>query len=108
MVIGQKVMIGFEGVDEVNVVVVDYLCFFGYVVYGYLWVCMVKIVYDQIDVGNDKDGFYFVKMQIVKFYFIKLFFEIKVFVVIIKVGNEVLVVDDKVVFGWEYVEFVNV
>ncbi|MHA0035937.1 acyl-CoA dehydrogenase C-terminal domain-containing protein [Deinococcus sp. PESE-13] len=107
MVIGQKAMQGAEGADEVNAAAVDYLRFFGHVVYGYLWARMAKIAHDQIDAGNDKDGFYLAKTQTAKFYFTKLFPETKALAATIKAGNEALAVDDKAVFGWEHAELVN-
>ena len=102
MVIGQKAMSGEEGADEVNAAAVDYLRFFGHVVYGYLWARMAKIAYDQIAAGNDKDGFYLAKTQTAKFYFTKLFPETKALAATIKAGNEPLAVDDMAVFGWEH------
>ncbi|MFC4424703.1 acyl-CoA dehydrogenase C-terminal domain-containing protein [Deinococcus navajonensis] len=102
MVIGQKAMTGSEGADEVNAAAVDYLRFFGHVVYGYLWARMAKIAQDQIDAGNDKDGFYLAKVQTAKFYFAKLFPETKTLAATIKAGNESLAVDDQAVFGWEH------
>ena len=101
MVIGQKAMQGAEGADEVNAAAVDYLRFFGHVVYGYLWARMAKIAQEKIDAGQDKDGFYLAKVQTAKFYFAKLFPETKALAATIKAGNETLAVDDKAVFGWE-------
>ncbi|GGS29257.1 acyl-CoA dehydrogenase C-terminal domain-containing protein [Deinococcus knuensis] len=100
MVIGQKAM-GEGGADEVNAAAVDYLRFFGHVVYGYLWARMAKIAHEQIEAGNDKDGFYTAKVQTAKFYFAKLFPEIKSLATTIKAGNETLAVDDRAVFNWE-------
>jgi alkylation response protein AidB-like acyl-CoA dehydrogenase len=100
MVIGQKAM-GEGGADEVNAAAVDYLRFFGHVVYGYLWARMAKIAHEQIEAGNDKDGFYTAKVQTAKFYFAKLFPEIKTLATTIKAGNETLAVDDRAVFNWE-------
>ncbi|GAA0509014.1 acyl-CoA dehydrogenase C-terminal domain-containing protein [Deinococcus depolymerans] len=100
MVIGQKAM-GEGGADEVNAAAVDYLRFFGHVVYGYLWARMAKIAHEQIEAGNDRDGFYTAKVQTAKFYFAKLFPEIKSLATTIKAGNETLAVDDRAVFGWE-------
>ena len=102
MVVGQKAMSGAEGPDEVNAAAVDYLRFFGHVVYGYLWARMAKIAHDKIDAGADKDGFYLAKTQTAKFYFTKLFTETKTLAANIKAGNEPLAVDDKAVFGWEH------
>lgn len=101
MVIGQKAMSGSEGADEVNAAAVDYLRFFGHVVYGYLWARMAKIAQEKIDAGQDRDGFYLSKVQTAKFYFAKLFPETKALAATIKAGNESLAVDDKAVFGWE-------
>ncbi|WP_309571251.1 acyl-CoA dehydrogenase C-terminal domain-containing protein [Deinococcus sp.] len=101
MVIGQKAM-GEGGADEVNAAAVDYLRFFGHVVYGYLWARMAKIAQDHIDAGNDRDGFYLGKVQTAKFYFAKLFPETKALATTIKAGNETLAVDDRAVFGWEH------
>ncbi|GAA5438586.1 3-methylmercaptopropionyl-CoA dehydrogenase [Deinococcus caeni] len=100
MVIGQKAM-GEGGADEVNAAAVDYLRFFGHVVYGYLWARMAKIAHEQIEAGNDKDGFYTAKVQTARFYFAKLFPEIKSLATTIKAGNETLAVDDRAVFNWE-------
>ncbi|MDO4246989.1 MAG: acyl-CoA dehydrogenase C-terminal domain-containing protein [Deinococcus sp.] len=102
MVVGQKAMSGAEGPDEVNAAAVDYLRFFGHVVYGYLWARMAKIAHDKIEAGEDKDGFYLAKTQTAKFYFAKLFTETKTLAANIKAGNEPLAVDDKAVFGWEH------
>ncbi|WP_295819654.1 acyl-CoA dehydrogenase C-terminal domain-containing protein [uncultured Deinococcus sp.] len=101
MVIGQKAMAE-GGADEVNAAAVDYLRFFGHVVYGYLWARMAKIAQDNIDAGNDRDGFYLAKVQTAKFYFAKLFPETKALAATIKAGNETLAVDDRAVFGWEH------
>jgi len=100
MVIGQKAMQE-GGADEVNAAAVDYLRYFGHVVYGYLWARMAKVAQDKIDAGQDKDGFYLSKVQTAKFYFAKLFPETKALAATIKAGNESLAVDDKAVFGWE-------
>ncbi len=100
MVIGQKAMNGEGGADEVNAAAVDYLRFFGHVVYGYLWARMAKIAQDKIDAGQDRDGFYLGKVQTAKFYFTKLFPEIKALAATIKAGNDPLAVDDRV-FGLE-------
>ncbi|ALW87638.1 acyl-CoA dehydrogenase C-terminal domain-containing protein [Deinococcus actinosclerus] len=100
MVIGQKAMQE-GGADEVNAAAVDYLRYFGHVVYGYLWARMAKVAQDRIDAGQDKDGFYLSKVQTAKFYFAKLFPETKALAATIKAGNESLAVDDKAVFGWE-------
>jgi alkylation response protein AidB-like acyl-CoA dehydrogenase len=100
MVIGQKAMNGEGGADEVNAAAVDYLRFFGHVVYGYLWARMAKIAQDRIDAGQDRDGFYLGKVQTAKFYFTKLFPEIKTLAATIKAGNDPLAVDDRV-FGLE-------
>ncbi|THF83620.1 acyl-CoA dehydrogenase [Deinococcus sp. KSM4-11] len=101
MVIGQKAMQE-GGADEVNAAAVDYLRFFGHVVYGYLWARMAKIAQDNIDAGKDKDGFYLAKVQTARFYFAKLFPETKSLAATIKAGNETLAVDDRAVFGWEH------
>ncbi|MVN87678.1 acyl-CoA dehydrogenase [Deinococcus sp. HMF7620] len=100
MVIGQKAMQE-GGADEVNAAAVDYLRFFGHVVYGYLWARMAKIAHDKVDAGQDKDGFYLSKVQTARFYFAKLFPETKALAATIKAGNETLAVDDRAVFGWE-------
>lgn len=100
MVIGQKAMQE-GGANEVNAVAVDYLRYFGHVVYGYLWARMTKLAQDQIDAGNDKDGFYLSKVQTAKFYFSKLFPETKALAATIKTGNEPMDVDNQAVFGWE-------
>ncbi|GGR99394.1 acyl-CoA dehydrogenase C-terminal domain-containing protein [Deinococcus sedimenti] len=100
MVIGQKAMQE-GGADEVNAAAVDYLRYFGHVVYGYLWARMAKTAQDRIDAGQDKDGFYLSKVQTAKFYFAKLFPETKALAATIKAGNESLAVDDQAVFGWE-------
>ncbi|UBV42676.1 acyl-CoA dehydrogenase C-terminal domain-containing protein [Deinococcus taeanensis] len=100
MVIGQKAMQD-GGADEVNAAAVDYLRFFGHVVYGYLWARMARVAQDRIDAGQDKDGFYLSKVQTAKFYFARLFPETKALAATIKAGNESLAVDDKAVFGWE-------
>lgn len=102
MVIGQKAMQGAEGADEVNAAAVDYLRYFGHVVYGYLWARMAKLAQAKIDAGQDKDGFYLGKVQTAKFYFAKLFPETKALAATIKAGNEPLAVDDRAVFGWEH------
>ncbi|WP_412026750.1 acyl-CoA dehydrogenase C-terminal domain-containing protein [Deinococcus yunweiensis] len=101
MVIGQKAMQE-GGASEVNAAAVDYLRFFGHVVYGYLWARMAKIAQDNIDAGNDRDGFYLAKVQTAKFYFARLFPETKALAATIKAGNESLAVDDRAVFGWEH------
>ncbi|GHF39034.1 hypothetical protein HNQ07_001795 [Deinococcus metalli] len=101
MVIGQKAMQD-GGQDEVNAAAVDYLRYFGHVVYGYLWARMAKIAQDNIDAGKDRDGFYLSKVQTAKFYFAKLFPETKALAATIKAGNESLAVDDRAVFGWEH------
>ncbi|PNY81715.1 acyl-CoA dehydrogenase C-terminal domain-containing protein [Deinococcus koreensis] len=101
MVIGQKAMQE-GGAGEVNAAAVDYLRFFGHVVYGYLWARMAKLAQDKIDAGQDKDGFYLGKVQTAKFYFARLFPETKSLAATIKAGNETLAVDDRAVFGWEH------
>ena len=101
MVVGQKAMQGPEGADEVNAAAVDYLRYFGHVVYGYLWARMAKVAQDKIDAGQDKDGFYLAKTQVARFYFAKLFPETKALAATIKAGGETLAVDDQAVFGWE-------
>ncbi|GGK27420.1 acyl-CoA dehydrogenase [Deinococcus malanensis] len=101
MVIGQKAMGGEGGADEVNAAAVDYLRYFGHVVYGYLWARMAKIAQEKIDAGTDRDGFYLAKVQTARFYFAKLFPETKTLAATIKAGNESLAVDDQAVFGWE-------
>lgn len=100
MVIGQKAMQE-GGQAEVNAAAVDYLRYFGHVVYGYLWARMAKVAQAKIDAGQDKDGFYLSKVQTAKFYFTKLFPETKALATTIKAGNDPLNVDDKAVFGWE-------
>ncbi len=100
MVVGQKAQQE-GGADEVNAAAVDYLRFFGHVVYGYLWARMAKIASAKIEAGTDKDGFYLAKVQTAKFYFAKLFPETKALAATIKAGNESLAVDDQAVFGWE-------
>ena len=100
MVVGQKAMSGPEGADEVNAVAVDYLRFFGHVVYGYLWARMAKIAHAKIAAGQDRDGFYLAKVQTAQFYFAKLFPETKALAATIKAGNESLAVDDRM-FGLE-------
>ncbi|WP_288433752.1 acyl-CoA dehydrogenase C-terminal domain-containing protein [uncultured Deinococcus sp.] len=100
MVIGQKAM-GEGGADEVNAAAVDYLRYFGHVVYGYLWARMAKIAQEKIDAGQDRDGFYLSKVQTARFYFAKLFPETKALATTIKAGGETLAVDDRAVFGWE-------
>lgn len=101
MVIGQKAMQE-GGQAEVNAAAVDYLRYFGHVVYGYLWARMAKLAQEKIDAGQDKDGFYLAKVQTAKFYFTKLFPETKALATTIKAGNDPLNVDDKAVFGWEH------
>ncbi|ACO47321.1 acyl-CoA dehydrogenase C-terminal domain-containing protein [Deinococcus deserti] len=101
MVIGQKAMGGEGGADEVNAAAVDYLRYFGHVVYGYLWARMAKTAQEKIDAGADRDGFYLAKVQTARFYFAKLFPETKTLAATIKAGNEPLAVDDQAVFGWE-------
>lgn len=101
MVIGQKAMQGPEGADEVNAAAVDYLRYFGHVVYGYLWARMAKLAQEKIDAGQDRDGFYLSKVQTARFYFSKLFPETKMLAATIKAGNEPLAVDDRAVFGLE-------
>ncbi|MEW6421325.1 MAG: acyl-CoA dehydrogenase C-terminal domain-containing protein [Deinococcota bacterium] len=101
MVIGQKAMQGPEGADEVNAAAVDYLRYFGHVVYGYLWARMAKLAQEKIGAGQDKDGFYRSKVQTARFYFSKLFPETKMLAATIKAGNEPLAVDDRAVFGLE-------
>ncbi|SMB96020.1 acyl-CoA dehydrogenase C-terminal domain-containing protein [Deinococcus hopiensis] len=101
MVIGQKAMQGAEGADEVNAAAVDYLRYFGHVVYGYLWARMAKIAHEKISAGQDRDGFYLGKVQTAKFYFTKLFPETKMLAATIKAGNEPVAVDDRAVFGLE-------
>jgi alkylation response protein AidB-like acyl-CoA dehydrogenase len=101
MVIGQKAMQGPEGADEVNAAAVDYLRYFGHVVYGYLWARMAKVAQEKINAGQDRDGFYLAKVQTAKFYFAKLFPETKMLAATIKAGNESLAVDDRAVFGLE-------
>ncbi|MDV6373276.1 acyl-CoA dehydrogenase C-terminal domain-containing protein [Deinococcus arenicola] len=100
MVVGQKAMSGEGGADEVNAAAVDYLRFFGHVVYGYLWARMAKVAQAKIDAGQDKDGFYLGKVQTARFYFTKLFPEIKALAATIKAGNEPLAVDNRM-FGLE-------
>ncbi|MFK7603853.1 acyl-CoA dehydrogenase C-terminal domain-containing protein [Deinococcus sp. SM5_A1] len=100
MVVGQKAMSGEGGADEVNAAAVDYLRFFGHVVYGYLWARMAKIAQARIDAGQDRDGFYLGKVQTARFYFTKLFPEIKSLAATIKAGNEPLAVDNRM-FGLE-------
>ncbi|BDP40251.1 acyl-CoA dehydrogenase [Deinococcus aetherius] len=100
MVVGQKALAGPEGADEVNAVAVDYLRFFGHVVYGYLWARMAKIAAEKVGAGQDRDGFYLAKVQTARFYFAKLFPETKALAATIKAGNESLAVDDRV-FGLE-------
>ncbi|WP_102128185.1 acyl-CoA dehydrogenase C-terminal domain-containing protein [Deinococcus planocerae] len=100
MVVGQKALAGPEGADEVNAVAVDYLRFFGHVVYGYLWARMAKIAAQKVQAGQDRDGFYLGKLQTARFYFAKLFPETKALAATIKAGNESLAVDDRV-FGLE-------
>ncbi|CAM3712181.1 acyl-CoA dehydrogenase C-terminal domain-containing protein [Deinococcus saxicola] len=100
MVVGQKAMSGEGGADEVNAAAVDYLRFFGHVVYGYLWARMAKVAQARIDAGQDKDGFYLGKVQTARFYFTKLFPEIKALAATIKAGNEPLAVDNRM-FGLE-------
>lgn len=102
MVIGQKAMSGPEGADEVNAAAVDYLRYFGHVVYGYLWARMAKVAHEQISAGQDRDGFYLSKVQTARFYFAKLFPETKMLAATLKAGNETLAVDDRAVFGWEH------
>lgn len=101
MVIGQKAMAE-GGADEVNAAAVDYLRYFGHVVYGYLWARMAKVAQSKIDAGQDRDGFYLGKVQTARFYFSKLFPETKSLAATIKAGNEALAVDDRAVFGWEH------
>jgi len=101
MVIGQKAMQGPEGADEVNAAAVDYLRYFGHVVYGYLWARMAKVAYEKIAAGQDVGGFYLGKVQTARFYFTKLFPETKMLAATIKAGNEPLAVDDRAVFGLE-------
>ncbi|CAM3597862.1 acyl-CoA dehydrogenase C-terminal domain-containing protein [Deinococcus frigens] len=100
MVVGQKAMSGEGGADEVNAAAVDYLRFFGHVVYGYLWARMAKVAQARIDAGQDRDGFYLGKVQTARFYFTKLFPEIKALAATIKAGNGPLAVDDRM-FGLE-------
>lgn len=102
MVIGQKAMSGPEGADEVNAAAVDYLRYFGHVVYGYLWARMAKVAHEKIAAGQDRDGFYLSKVQTARFYFAKLFPETKMLAATLKAGNEPLAVDDRAVFGWEH------
>ncbi|MFC6592009.1 acyl-CoA dehydrogenase C-terminal domain-containing protein [Deinococcus lacus] len=103
MLVGQKAMEaeGGKGADEVNAAAVDYLRYFGHVVYGYLWARMAKIAADKVAAGEDKDGFYAAKLATAEFYFKKLFPETKALSVQIKAGAEPLDVDMKAVFGFE-------
>ncbi|WP_425146215.1 acyl-CoA dehydrogenase C-terminal domain-containing protein [Deinococcus sp.] len=97
MVVGQKAM---QDADEANAAAVDYLRYMGHVTYAYLFALMSKAALEGIAAGNDKDGFYTVKLQTAKFYYAKLLPETRALAATIKAGNETLAVDD-VVFGIE-------
>lgn len=100
MVVGQKAMQE-DGTAEVNAVAVDYLRFFGHVIFGYLWVRMAQVAHEKIEAGEDKDGFYLAKTQTARFYFERLFTETKTLAANIKAGNNSLNVDMQAVFGFE-------
>ena len=102
MLVGQKAMdSGDKGQDEVNAVAVDYLRYFGHVVYGYLWARMAKIAADKVAAGEDEGGFYQAKLDTARFYFDRLFTETKSLSQTIKAGGESLDFDLKGMFGFE-------
>ncbi|GHF93275.1 acyl-CoA dehydrogenase [Deinococcus piscis] len=102
MLVGQKAMdSGDKGQDEVNAVAVDYLRYFGHVVYGYLWARMAKIAAEKVAAGQDLDGFYQAKLDTAKFYFDRLFPETKSLSQTIKAGGESLDFDLRGMFGFE-------
>ncbi|WP_261664530.1 acyl-CoA dehydrogenase C-terminal domain-containing protein [Deinococcus sp. Marseille-Q6407] len=102
MLVGQKAMEGGpKGGDVVNAVAVDYLRYFGHVVYGYLWARMAKIAADKVAAGQDQDGFYQAKLDTARFYFDRLFPETKSLSQTIKAGSDSLDFDLKGMFGFE-------
>src|SRR5690606_21218858 len=58
--------------DEVGAASVPYLRLLGHVCYAWLWARMAAIAQQQIDAGNDRDGFYKAKLDTAKFYYQRL------------------------------------
>ena len=76
--------------DMIGSASVDYLMYFGYLVYGYMWVKMAAVASEKLKAGEGCKEFNQGKVQTAKFYFARMLPRVKAHAVAIQAGANTL------------------